>query len=189
MYVGETGQALNRRVEGHRKSVRLKERYFGSHFNSNSHSLDYYSIQIIEKIYPMQGETDRQIMRCVFLRESFWIKELHTLHPYGLNDNLMGYGNISQRKEDGILHLFNRHKHRKRSYGHRKRAYPSAYHNIDIPFIVDKWNTNGTHYIKTLLYSLPHSKLNSLNDELYTAFSRKLIPSQLYYIAGDIIYC
>ena len=61
--------------------------------------------------------------RCT--REEFWIRELGTLDPYGLNDKLQSFGTLSQRQQ-GSLHVtynfFNKHLHRR----HTKRNYKKA---------------------------------------------------------------
>ena len=137
----------------------------------------------------MQGESSGQLRRRIFRRESFWIRELCTLWPYGLNDNLMGYGNVSQRKQEGISFLFNQHKRRPRSHGHKKGSSLSAHDYITLDYLNTKWATNGIHHVKTLLYHIPHSKLHDLDNRLDEAHSKKQIPTQLYYLIGDVIYC
>ena len=57
-------------------------------------------------------------------REEFWYREL--CYPYGLNDNVRSLGNVSSKKDKGLLvyGLFNksRRKFRKRKpHSHRKR--------------------------------------------------------------------
>ena len=45
-------------------------------------------------------------------REEFWYRELCTVYPYGLNDNVKGVGNVfsMSRSEDLIVYtLFNKH--------------------------------------------------------------------------------
>ena len=58
-------------------------------------------------------------------REEFWYCELCTTYPYGLSDNVTGFGNVSSKKDKELVvyGLFNktRRKFRKRKpHGHRK---------------------------------------------------------------------
>ena len=43
-------------------------------------------------------------------REEYWYRELCTVYPYGLNDNVKGVGNMSSRSDDGLVvyELFNK---------------------------------------------------------------------------------
>ena len=46
-------------------------------------------------------------------REDFWYRELCTVYPYGLNDNVRRVGNVSKQGPNIVVHtLFNR-QHRK----------------------------------------------------------------------------
>ena len=44
-------------------------------------------------------------------REEYWYRELCTVFPYGLNDNVKGVGNVSSKIGEGLVvySLFNRH--------------------------------------------------------------------------------
>ena len=57
-------------------------------------------------------------------REEYWYRELCTVYPYGLNDNVKGVANVSSRTDDGLVvyELFNKQtrKFRNRT-AHRKR--------------------------------------------------------------------
>ena len=58
------------------------------------------------------------------LREAFWYKELCSIYPYGLNDNIKGVGNISKLKKEIIVwNLFNRLSHKRR---HRRSNLKST---------------------------------------------------------------
>ena len=58
----------------------------------------------IERVEPRPNETQRSIDSRRRMREEFWIQELGTLGPYGLNDNLQSFGTMSQRQQ-GSLHV------------------------------------------------------------------------------------
>jgi hypothetical protein len=57
------------------------------HFASTDHSVRDFSIQIAET-----ADKNHSIVG----RELFWIKLLNTAYPYGLNDSIHGYGNVSE---------------------------------------------------------------------------------------------
>ena len=75
-YVGQTTQEFSKRLNGHRKSVRLKNRLIGKHFSSENHSCLDMKVQIIEKIVPIQGESKPLYTKRLLEREDYWIREL-----------------------------------------------------------------------------------------------------------------
>ena len=79
-YAGETVNALHIRMNGHRSDITTKklDKPVSAHFNQPDHSLKDMSVMGIEKIHV--NNTDRRK-----LRERFWIFELRTLTPEGLN--------------------------------------------------------------------------------------------------------
>ncbi len=87
-YAGQTKCKLNERIWEHRLSIIHNNscRYLISHFNSNDHSVNDLCVQIIESLDISQNLVER---------ENFWIRFLNTAFPFGLNDNITGYGNIS----------------------------------------------------------------------------------------------
>jgi hypothetical protein len=63
------------------------ETYMVKHFTSNKHSINDFCIQIAEIVDKEYNIIDREL---------FWIKMLNTAYPYGLNDSIHGYGNVSE---------------------------------------------------------------------------------------------
>ena len=110
-YVGETSQMLRSRMNNHRTSTKgFKPVYFYNHFNSDNHSFDDALIMPIEQIHETPKSTSLRL-----LREAFWYKELCSIYPYRLNDNIKGVGNISKLKKEIIVwNLFNRLSHKRR---------------------------------------------------------------------------
>ena len=70
------------------------------HFNNGSCDISHFRIQPIEQIL---DEEDAKSTR--LKREAFWIKELRTLTPYGLNDRLDSH-NWRLRSRDDIAGLY-----------------------------------------------------------------------------------
>ena len=84
-YVGESVQPFNKRMNGHRSDLTKKTLLpVSQHFVSPGNSLDDIGrskIYIIDH-NPSWKENQRQ------KRESFWIRELQTLHPEGINNKV-----------------------------------------------------------------------------------------------------
>src|ERR1044071_9860586 len=87
-YVGETVNSLRFRMNGHRDATRKNvDTLLASHFNGPC-TLKDFSVQPIECIGGNGRDGKSQKHRK--LRELFWIKELRTVYPYGLNDRCSG---------------------------------------------------------------------------------------------------
>ena len=85
-YVGETKQMVRSRLNQHRSSVRLNKigTHLAKHFRPGPSNvlgccLDDMTIQPLEYV----GAGDK---RTRVIREDYWIKELRTMYPYGLNE-------------------------------------------------------------------------------------------------------
>ena len=82
VYVGETGTTLYERFQNHISTIkRCHNDGIPDHFNGDKHQLSDLQILGIEKIY----NRDTHFRK---VRESFWIKKMNTIHPFGLNKNL-----------------------------------------------------------------------------------------------------
>ena len=86
-YVGQTKRRLKDRVLEHLRSIAKNESgsYLVKHFNLQGHSVNDFTVHIAEKC---NGN--------LFDAELFWIKLLNSAFPFGLNDNIKGFGNISE---------------------------------------------------------------------------------------------
>ncbi len=62
-------------------------RYLISHFNTTGHTINDFSVQIAEVVPTGINLAEH---------ENFWIRLLNAAYPFGLNDNVSGYGNISE---------------------------------------------------------------------------------------------
>ena len=80
-YVGETGQSLHRRMNGHRFDIihgRIEESPVAAHFNSAGHSEADFPVRVIDRLW--RGDA---ILRKN--RESRWIRTLGMSWPRGMN--------------------------------------------------------------------------------------------------------
>lgn len=96
IYVGETRQRLNLRINDHRSNVNApnNNKFLYEHFNQPEHSIVSMKVRIIEKIY---HSTNDAILSTPYRlqREDFWIRELGTAIPYGCNDKIDGVDILS----------------------------------------------------------------------------------------------
>ncbi|KAI8497723.1 hypothetical protein Bbelb_243750 [Branchiostoma belcheri] len=83
-YVGETKQTLANRLNGHQSAINTKKDIpVSAHFNQTHHSVGDLEILGIERLrYTGNEDLTRQRR---LQRESYWIHQLRTLHPDGLN--------------------------------------------------------------------------------------------------------
>ena len=85
-YVGETGQPLHYRMNGHRFDIshgRIDESPVAAHFNSEGHSETDLSVMVIDVCWKKDT-----ILRKI--RESRWIRTLDTSWPSGMNLRIDG---------------------------------------------------------------------------------------------------
>ena len=79
-YVGETENALHIRMNGHRFDITMRklDKPVSFHFNQPDHSIEDLKVMGMEKINNNSKKQKK-------LRERYWIFELRTLTPEGLN--------------------------------------------------------------------------------------------------------
>ena len=107
-YVGETSQALRSRMNNHRHKLnQMCDLFLYQHFCSNDHNEDDITIMPIE-VSLEEGECFSLASKRL-QREEYWYKELATIYPYGLNDNVKNLGNISKKGTENVVvwSLFN----------------------------------------------------------------------------------
>ena len=161
------------------------------HFCSNGHNEDDITIMPIEEVSLEEGE-------CLSLaskrlqREEYWYKELATVDPYGLNDNVKNLGNISKKGTENVVvwSLFNKkpRKFKKRALK-RKRKHKTT--RIDLEHrlrnLVSNCNKPGlVHEIKTLVFSLLQRKLGILIDLANDLLLEQKIPKHIPLIIKDL---
>ncbi|MCP3682639.1 MAG: GIY-YIG nuclease family protein, partial [bacterium] len=90
-YVGETKRAVKKRFSEHLYNIKMQKyhSFLVLHFNSDGHMHNDAKILIIEKLSILTTQSTREI------QEDLWIRSLVTAFPFGLNDRIKGYGNIS----------------------------------------------------------------------------------------------
>ena len=89
-------------------------------------------VQILEKLIPVQGESKQNFGGRMLEREDFWIQELGTVWPYGLNDRVRGVGNVSSGfvSINSTMSHFNSSGRRRCSHGQRKGNEYGLYDHV-----------------------------------------------------------
>lgn len=147
-YVGQTIQPFNARMTGHRSAIKnahKRHSLLSKHFNGDySCNPTHFSYKIIEGIIPTAHFTKEEKTRERKIRDTFWMKELRTVTPYGLNNSCDSTNWGSEYKDtDIVAKLFNPVSPLNgRCRGYRGRR---KYKNTRVHF-------NFSRFLKTFLY-------------------------------------
>ena len=165
-YLGETKQKGSARLSGHRFSIKKHANTFiARHFNLPGHTMDDIRIQPIEHITQNPEEIERDVTIRRLDRERFWMLELGTLYPYGLNDRLQHVGNV--RSRNNVFNLFNRHQRRKRSHMHGHRSNSSCTSEITLDLLCNLYNSGQGHGSLHRLLTTLHSADKAGNNIIF----------------------
>jgi hypothetical protein len=85
-YVGETGRVIRSRLSEHKNGIAGKPKGCKILYSHFKHGCKTFDFQIIEAITDSDDKSKNLENRQE--RENFWIRELRTKYPYGLNDKL-----------------------------------------------------------------------------------------------------
>ena len=86
-------------MNNHKANIKsLKPQFLYKHVTSDGHRLEDMFVQPIKSIVVAPNEQASTYSKRLE-REEFWIRELKTVYPYGLNDNIHGVGNISKQND------------------------------------------------------------------------------------------
>ncbi len=137
--------------------------YLAMHFRDMDHSIEDFWVLIAEVV---NGENSLQV------RELFWIKLLNTVYPFGLNDNIASYGNISEG-----INPFNRIRHPYFSlpFALRKRSKFQRKHRKS-----KQENKDAIDYIKAIFVSKRYGKNNMIFNYLKQQSQKTLAFCQKY---------
>ena len=190
-YVGETSQTLRCRFNNHRNRLKqLCGLYLYHHFSSDGHTLDDISIMPIEEV--VSEPDDGITLGCKRLqREEFWYRELCTIYPYGLNDNVKGVGNVSKSDGELIVYaLFNKseRKFRKRKPHRRRRRVTSNEVSEQIKSVVFGYKSTGfTFRLRSYLMGLAKYKMKIAADVISTLVIDEHIPTRVMLLVNDLM--
>ena len=204
-YVGETCLKLNERFNIHNSSLRNPSnssfcKILNNHFTKGLCKGSSYSVSLIEKLEGT-GQTDRGFMDpkqtpARKLREVFWMKELRTIFPYGLNDR------IGDEPKTADSHINVGLKFRSLPRKHKRVGRGKSHNGICRTNPVDFITTfkqmleidlvNVPNFLRTSLCNMKKSGLKStylnLND-LLSSDSSLTLYKQYFQQCLDIIDC
>ena len=124
-------------------------------------------------------------------REEFWYKELGSIYPYGLNDNVKQLGNVSQKIECGLVmySLFNKHKRkfRKRSKPRNKVKVGGCWKHDFVNLLNNYKCPNFCHKPRTILHTLSKRLLKITWDVTEEYLLEDKIPSRVGILIRDFI--
>ena len=190
-YVGETSQTLRRRFNNHRNRMKqLSDLYLYHHFCSDGHGAEDVSIMPIEEVVLTPGD-NMSLASKILQREEYWYKELCTIYPYGLNDNVRGLGNVSRKMGQGIViyTLFNRqtHKYRKRTKKKRKKPKHDEI-GQQVTNLLRMYRSRGFSFeLRTYVLSLPRKSLLTVMHAIETLQNDSSIPRRVALMVKDLI--
>ena len=99
----------------------------------------------MEVVNKQPGESHSKFVRSRKIIELNWIKKLQTVYLLGLNDNIMGIGNISRTDSVAILDIVSETVRKNRSHGRRKnrnqRKFRTNHTNFSDLFSISKKTT------------------------------------------------
>ncbi len=198
-YVGETSQQLRCRISQHRSSIRIQDRrtLISEHFSSPNHNL---MVMPLEEVPRYHNETQIMLDHRRRHREEFWIKEIGTLSPYGLNDKLQYFGSISLYAPTSLLvtyTLFNKIRNPDRIVKHTRRRNHQNRNNRTIEFdastflnqmtsMITNDLRNFLHSIRKMILGLSKENIGTLDTFLTNANSNIIIPQQ-FKIVRDLV--
>ena len=116
-------------------------------------------------------------------REDFWIRELGSIYPNGLNDNVKGLGNISTLvdKDNLIVYsLFHKHKRKYRNRSEHKNSSKVYNELIDNDLSLGTYMSGScTRDLRTYVFGLPRRKLREVLRVLNDYLSREALPGRI----------
>ena len=186
-YVGETSQKLGSHFNNHRNRLKsMANLYLYNYFSSDGHSEGDMCIMLIEKIEDTgsrSGFTSKRLER-----EDYWCRELCTYYPFGLNDNVRGFGNISKTKVELVVNtLFNKHKRNfKMRKNRRQRKKRELTHSIE--HYLDNYKTCSFCFsVRTLILGLPRKWMCMVWDIFQNWVASHEVPTRVKVLLRDLI--
>ena len=168
--MGQTGRELFKRTSEHLYRFRKHKKFkclLYQHLAKHKHNLKYVKVQPLEVVQKQPGQSHKQFEKSRKTSELDWIKKLQTAYPLGLNDNIMGKGNISRTSSINIMDIVDKRKRNLRSHGKRinrnKRAKKRTDYSLKELLLIFK--NNGRHQLLCKLGIISIVKLYDIFKE------------------------
>lgn len=185
-YVGKTIQQFKERAGQHVRKCDTLNTHFAKHFRQQGHNMSVLAIdKLEERDFQNKGLLDEALCNL----EVSWMKELHTIYPYGLNERVSGVGDVSHLNVN-VETLSSKMKRRRRSHGRRKRNNP--YKDWSLSTLISLYKDNdplSLHNLRTAAYGLPNKKAHSISGEALGLFysRQRKFPKFILRIIIDIL--
>ena len=191
-YIGKTCQTLRCRFNNHRSRLKqLCDLYLYNHFNSDGHNIQDMQIMPIEEV-TLTNIDNCTLSSKLSAREEFWYKELGTIYPYGLNDNVRHIGNMSKMTGNNLIvySLFN-----KQTTAVRKRPKKRSKNKIDDKHLRQHFmdilgvykSPNFIHCIRTFLWTLPKRWMRQVWDIIEVFQLKDEITNRIAMMIRDMV--
>ena len=147
-YVGQTGQFLFERTQHlYRfcRHIKYKNLVY-QHLNKHKHDIEFIIVQPLEIVKSARGQSHKQHEKERKVCELSWIKKLQMAYPFGLDDNIMGLGNISTSNIDIMDIVFKKSRNR-RSHGKQINRNKRKFHqnSFSLSNLLSIFKNNGRH--------------------------------------------
>ena len=127
-------------------------------------------------------------------RQEHWTRELCSIYPYGLNDSVFKFGNISrQYKNDTpivVYRMFNKHDRKYRNrMGRRIKTRPNSHWVCtNLERILLSYNSPSfSKQFRAYIFSLPRRKLRLVLQVTEGLLLKEEIPGRIAMLATDLV--
>ena len=168
--MGQTGQYFHKRVQQHLYRFRRHKKFktlIYQHLEKHQHNINFIKVQPLEIVHRLKDQSHKQHERSRLDCELKWIKKLQTVYPLGLNDNVMGVGNVSRLTNFDIMEISSKKSRNNRSHGRRINRNKRKFHRVFVSLsdLLNIFKNNGRH--KLNLCKLSTVPAQGLHD-IYT---------------------
>jgi len=159
-YVGETKRSVHCRFSEHRYSIKKGHTILAKHFRKTGHTVENMRLTVLELVEENNLKE----------REDFWIRQLITPYPFGLNDKIKGYGNVGAAtcydlKTRNHPYFSLPLPRKPRSHGRKRRRSKRQPVNVLVN-LLNIYNYGGMATLYTKLRELNRKELSFLSQEL-----------------------
>ena len=190
----KTSQTIRSRLNNHRNRIKqLCNLYLCNHFNSNGHSIKDLRIMPIEEVQLLPNDNITLASK-LLEREDYWIREMCCIYPYGLNDNVRRFGNISKQYDREacmiVYNMFNKRHRKYRSRNSKRRKNKHYDYLIQENVTCILLNYNSCHFsreIRTYVLGLPRRKLQLILLVTEELLLNDRIPSCVAMLIRDLV--
>jgi hypothetical protein len=167
-YIGETIRTVKQRFLEHRRNIinnKFKSHLI-DHFNQEDHDVSHIRLQILSKV-DFKLDNNKIILTNTELE---WIRLLSTAYPFGMNENIKGYGNAAKnvstnntKEHPYLFYKFARKKNKKHTSNSNRHKKNHTFNNQET---FDQLVTLSKNYETSKFYR----KMKSLSNKNLNLF-------------------